>query len=727
MKNILFLPISLLFAIKILAQNPSNDWLITPVAQRSEIKKGDKFIEIKNGLISRRIHIAPNAATTSFKNLVTGEQFIRSVRPEARIILNGKTYNVGGLYGQKEHAYLLEDWIPNFKNNDADFQYQRYEIGEVQPHFQWNCQTWVSNKKLPTGKHLKLFFTSNTVPPSRDEAESIKGVKNIEVVVHYEIFDGIPVLSKWLSIENKSDKPLKINQVVHEMMALVEEESAVVGKPEKMKKPQKLYIENNFAYNNAMRYELSDQATHWSIDSAYTSQVNYNYETPCVVEVYPFLGVGIDLKPNETYKSIRSYELILDSYDRERNGLARRKMYSTLFPWITQNPIFMHLVSTDPVQVKNIIDQCAETGYEMVILSFGSGLNMEDDSEANIKKFKELADYAHSKGIKLGGYSLFSSRRIDDENDVIDPVTGLPDKGAFFGNAPCLASKWGIDYLKKLNNFIEKTGFDILEHDGPYPGDVCASIKHPGHKGLDDSQWVQMQMQKQFYQGLNAKGVYINAPDWYFLDGSHKIALGYREVNFSLSRAQQKILNRQNIYDGTWDKTPSMGWGFVPLTKYQGGTEDAILEPLSEHLTDYKQLMVQYYGAGVQACYRGPRLYDTEATKKVVKETIDWYKKYRNILNSDIIHLRRADGRDWDGIMHVNPNLNEKGFVLLYNPLKENILRKIKLPLYYTGLTDIANVSVHEGRAAIYKLNRDYSIDVEVSIPAEGYIWLMVR
>jgi hypothetical protein len=713
-----------LFISNIQAQSIVKDWLISPVTQRSEVKIGDKSLELTNGLIARRIQITPNAATISFKNEVTGEQFIRSVRPEARVVLNGKTYNIGGLYGQKEHAYLLEDWISDFKSRDADFQYQKYEIGEVQPHFQWHCQTWASNKKLPTGKHLKLFFASNTDGTSRENRE---GVKGIDIIVHYEIFDGIPVLNKWLSIENKSDKTLKINQVVNESLATVEEESAVVGKPEKMKKPQKIYIENNFAYNNSMRYELSDQATHWSIDSTYTSQVNYNYETPCVVEVYPHLGVGIDLKPNETYKSIRSYELILDAYDRERNGLARRKMYTTLFPWTSQNPIFMHLVSTDPVKVKNAIDQCAETGYEMVILSFGSGLNMEDDSEANIKKFKELTDYAHSKGIKLGGYSLFSSRRIDNENDVIDPITGLPDKGAFFGNAPCLASKWGIEYLKKLNKFITETGFDILEHDGPYPGDVCASTKHLGHKGLDDSQWVQMEMQKQFYQGLNAKGVYINAPDWYFLDGTHKIALGYREVNFSLSRAQQKILNRQNIYDGTWDKTPSMGWGFVPLTKYQGGTDDAILEPLSEHLSDYKQLMVQYYGAGIQACYRGPRLYDTEATKQVVKETIDWYKKYRDILNSDIIHLRRADGRDWDGIMHVNPNLKERGFVLLYNPLKTSILRKIKLPLYYTGLTDKVRISVQENEAKTYILNRDYSVDIEVSIPAEGYIWLVVQ
>ena len=161
---------------------------------------------------------------------------------------------------------------------------------------------------------------------------------------------------------------------------------------------------------------------------------------------------------------------------------------------------------------------------------------------------------------------------------------------------------------------------------------------------------------KSLYHWCNEHGVYVNAPDWYFLDGTNKIAIGYRGSKFSLPRENQKILNRQNIYDGLWEKTPSMSWGFVPLTRYQGGGPEAVLEPLSEHLKDYKQLMMQYYGAGVQACYRGPRLYDTDSTRKVVSETIAWYKKYREILNADIIHLRRADGRDWDGIMHVNPH-----------------------------------------------------------------------
>ena len=77
----------------------AQDWLIAPVAQKSEVKvlKNSKLIEISNGLIARQIQISPNAATVSFKNLTTNEQFVRSVRPEARVVLNGQTYNVGGL------------------------------------------------------------------------------------------------------------------------------------------------------------------------------------------------------------------------------------------------------------------------------------------------------------------------------------------------------------------------------------------------------------------------------------------------------------------------------------------------------------------------------------------------------------------------------------------------------------------------------------------------------
>ncbi|WP_153797749.1 alpha-galactosidase [Foetidibacter luteolus] len=694
----------------------AKDWLVTPVTEKAVVYQdaGGKEISLFNGLVKRTFRISPNVACVDYKNMSNGQQLLRSVKPEARITIDGKDYNIGGLYGQSEHAYLLPEWLDKFTAGDKDFQFQKYEVKDIQPLLKWKRKSWAMGDKQPTGKLLSFLFASTAL-------------RGVTVRVNYELYDGIPLVVKWIGIENTSANTITVGNIVNEMLALVEEESAVVGTPEQMKKQHGIYVETNYAFNNAMRYDISDQTTHWKTDSVYTSQVNYNYQTPCLLEVYPEKVTAVELKPGETFKSVRTHELLMDSYDRERRGLAIRKMYRTVAPWTTENPIFMHLVSKNDEEVIHAIDQCAATGYEALILSFGSHCNMEDSSGANVEKWKKLAAYAHSKNILIGGYSLFSSRRISDEDDVIDPVTGKPDAAAFFGYAPCMGSNWGLAYLEKLKHFMRNTGFDIFENDGPYPGDVCASTKHPGHKNLDDSQWRQMELQKSLYHWCNENGVYVNAPDWYFLDGTNKIAIGYREVNFSLPRENQKILNRQNIYDGLWEKTPAMSWGFVPLTRYQGGGPEAVLEPLSEHLQDYEQLMVQYYGAGVQACYRGPRLYDTEATRQTVSKTVSWYKKYRHILNSDIIHLRRADGRDWDGVLHVNPQLKTKGLLMLYNPLKQQITRTIKLPLYYTGLTAVASIREKEGASKKYNLTRNYEVELTFAIAPESYTWFVVE
>ncbi|MGZ3819408.1 MAG: alpha-galactosidase [Mucilaginibacter sp.] len=699
-------------------EHPRADWLVKKNSARADIYRSinGKDIVLYNGLLKRTFRIQPNVACVGFVNLGNGEQMLRAVEPEAKLVINGNYVNVGGLYGQKQKAYLLAEWVDNLKAHSQDFQYSGFVVSPIPPYIKWRARLWASNKLLPAGKMLTFIYTLKTGK-----------LKDVVVKVHYEIYDGIPLICKWLSIENNSEDSIQLDQVVNELLATPEEESAVVGKVDQMKKPHSIYVESNYAFNNAMKADLSDQTTHWKADTTYTSQVNYDLNTPCVLQVYPINGIGIKLRRGETFKSIRTNELLLDSYDRERNGLAQRKMYRTIAPWTTENPVFMHLVSSDPDKVKTCIDQCASTGYEGLILSFGSGLNMEDTSAVNISKFKELSDYAHRKGILIGGYSLFSSRRISDEDDVIDPKTGKPDVNAMFGNAPCLGSKWGLNYIKEIKCFIVRAGFDIFENDGPYPGDVCASTTHPGHEGLKDSQWRQMELQKGLYRWLNEQSVYVNAPDWYFLDGTNKTGLGYREVNFSLPRDQQIILNRQNIYDGTWEKIPSMGWGFVPLTEYQGGGAAATLEPLSAHLDAYEKLMIQYYGAGVQACYRGPRLYDTEKTKDLVVHTIRWYKKYRDILNSDIIHLRRADGRDWDGILHVNPQLKEKGLVMLYNPLKHKIERTIRLPLYYTGITNIARIRLKDGIGKTSKVNNFGETTLKVEIPAEGYTWYVIE
>lgn len=699
-------------------QSSVKDWLVSPIMEKAQVTKSTdgKDIILQNGLLKRVFRVSPNLACIDYTNLSTGRQLLRSVREEARLVIDGKTYNIGGLTGQKEKAYLLPEWVDGFTSGANGFKYVSYDVKPITPHLKWDgSRYWSFPSKPASGKTVSFLYKT-------DVAE----ISGLEVRVIYELYDGIPLIVKSLTVTNKGNKTFKVEQVVNEVLGLVEEESSVEGSFEIMRKPAGIYFETNYAFNNSMNYANSDQTTHWKPDPSYTSQVHYRYQTPVLLEIYPKDAKGIELKAGGTLNSVRTHELLMNRDDRESRGLAIRKMYRTIAPWTTSNPIFMHLVARNPEQVRTAIDQCAATGYEALIVSFGSYLNMEDTSEENIGKWKALADYAHSKNILIGGYSLFSSRKISPETDVISPETGKPG-GAFFGNAPCFGSEWGLQYRDKIKNFYIKTGFDIWENDGPYPGDVCASTTHPGHKGLEDSQWKQMEIQKELYTWLNEKGVYINAPDWYFLDGTHKIALGYREGNFSLPRAQQKILNRQNIYDATWEKIPSMGWGFVPLTQYQGGGAAATLEPLSEHLDDYEQLMMQYYGAGVQACYRGPRLFDTEKTKETVIKVIKWYKKYRNILNSDVIHLRRADGRDWDGILHVNPALKEKGLMMLYNPTKEKMVKTIKVPLYYSGLTNTAKISEKGGAAKTYKLNRDYTVDLSFTINAGSYTWFVVE
>ena len=690
----------------------TTDWLVSATPHKARAFVDGKDLVMSNGLTTRRFHLGGgNAACVDFVNDVTGEQLVRAVGPEARVVLDGKAYNVGGLYGQPEKAYLKASWIGKLHSNDSDFVFTSWTQTTLQPFLRWVSHTWTGNPRQPTGVEVTFTYRAR--------------LSDVTVFVHYALYDDLPLFCKWLTLRNEGRTPVKIDRVVNEVLAVPEEESAVVGGVNEMARPHGLYIESDYAFNNSMRYDLSDQTTHWKADTTYTSQVNYNYQTPCLLETYPNLGPGVTLEKGDSLRSIRTFELLMDSYDRERRGLEVRRMYRTIAPWTTQNPIFMHLVSQNDEQVYKAIDQCVATGYEALILSFGSHCNLEDSTTANIWHWKTIADYAHQKGVLIGGYSLFSSRHISDTDDVISPRTGKPGD-AFFGSAPCYGSKWGLSYQWKLKYFLLSTGFDILENDGPYPGDVCASVTHPGHKGLDDSQWEQLAVQKGLYHWCNEHGIYVNAPDWYFLDGTNKIALGYREVNFSLPREQQIILNRQNIYDGTWEKTPSMGWGFVPLTRYEGGGPEAVLEPLKDHLKDYDQLMFQYYGSGVQACYRGPRLYDTDATKRVVANRIRWYKQYRDILNGDIIHLRRPDGRDWDGILHVDPQGKTKGFLILYNPLNKAITRTITVPLHYTGLSGSVRVSAPGEKPKVFKTDNEDDIRLTVTIPADGYVWYTI-
>ena len=63
---------------------------------------------------------------------------------------------------------------------------------------------------------------------------------------------------------------------------------------------------------------------------------------------------------------------------------------------------------------------------------------------------------------------------------------------------------------------------------------------------------------------------------------------------------------------------------------------------------------------------------------------------------------------------------------MAYNPTDQRVEATLRLPLYYTGLTDAALVREQEGDSTRYELDREYGVDVPVSLEAKGITWFVV-
>ena len=922
---------------------PATDWLIDGSSFKAGVFRGERSNELvlANGLVARTFRLAPNAATVGLDNLVTGDAILRGVKPEAFIELDGRRYEVGGLKGQRNYAFLSPEWLDQLRSDPTAFRFTGFEVGRTKERFAWKQVrhhapdvrwppdgvslrldfAWPSGAltetmpsaagrallwtdgflKLdpswkitasrraerisfqnegkpgeiyaPAGTHCfadralspEVSLVENVINPGTDKdaswgpglglvfkdrvvkvnlrtgdrgehgqfelrnnggeqltrvkeftatdggldtsrsyrlrvriqdgallwdvadaaqdipkfvrlfevpyaadaplavrvgktdrtgrasdevqstaawgrcrieqvrafgafdaakAQAETGIrpKDVRVSVHYELYDGIPCYSKWLTISNGTDRQIRLDRFSSELLAAVERASEV-DELAAGRVPPSIHVETDMSFGGMMADGANRRSFRWLPDPDFHTQVNYEKKTPCLLDIGPDLGPAQEIAAGGTFESFRAWVLPFDSSDRERCGLAMRRMYRVIAPWATENPLMMHVRSADGRTVTNAVNQRAEAGFEMVILSFGSGFDLENEKPSTLERARHYAEYARSRGIEIGSYSLLASRHVGGGQDVEMP----PGQSPAFGNSPCLASAWGTNYFRRLYEFHRESGFTLLEHDGSYPGDVCQSERHPAHRGLADSRWNQWRMIADFYQWCRGQGIYLNVPDHYFLTGSSKTGMGYRESNWSLPREQQVIHTRQNIFDGTWEKLPSMGWMFVPLTEYHGGGAAATIEPLDEHLDHYERMLASNLALGVQACYRGPRLYDTDRTKAMLKRWVGWYKNHRDILESDLIHGRRADARDLDWMLHVNPKLKEKGMLVVFNPLPQAVRKTLRINLYYTGLTETARVSAQGQAAKSFKLNRDYTIELPVQVPAQGMNWFVIE
>jgi hypothetical protein len=707
------------------------DWLIQPasipvaIEGQGGIAGNTVLIRMANGLITRTFLIAgsatgePSVATVGFRNLRTGAEFVRSVRPEAVLTVNGESVQAGGFLGQPVQNYFDPAWIAKLTNAPDALTLATVEVGAIARDLPWAPRYGAPPTAWPPkGKRLTLHFK----PRAKD---------GLAMSVHYELFEGIPLLGKQVTVRNTGATACQLDALTCEVLAVAPDQAS------------RIWVESDYTFANMT-------TTRWEEDPLFTTYAEgrqpiedlrfirnrrlddpWRYkpdagESGGLVSPRYLLsskysqGLAKTLAPGESFTSFRTYEILHDSDDLERQGLARRRMFRTVAPWTQENPIFMHLRNSDSESIRRAVDQCVETGFEMIIITFWSGFNMESPDRAYWDRIKADFDYAHSKGIRIGGYVLFCTTA--SKGPRFDAIENGRPAGSL-----CLGSEYVDRHFKQLRDFMQFVGQDVIETDGPYHGYPCESTNHVYHRGRDDSFRVQWEKQIEFFHDCRRQGVFVNAPDDYFHHGSNKTGMGYREENWSLPREYQILIGRQNIYDGTWRKLSSMGWMMTPLVEYHGGGPAATLEPLRDHLDAYGAHLIQNFGSGVQSCYRGPRLYDADTTRVLVQDTVAWYKKYRAILDSDLIHVRRPDGRDIDCMLHVNPALKEKGLAMIYNPLAEPVQRTIRLPLHYTGLTGTARVREQEGTPTSYALDGEAAAQVPVTVPAQGHTWLVIE
>jgi hypothetical protein len=290
----------------------SPDWLLDNESYKAigNYNPQENQIELTNGLIGRTFKLSPNVATVGFDNLMTGETILRGVKPEGRVKIDGINYDVGGLEGQPNYAFLKPEWLALLSANPAALQFEGYELGETKAPFQWKQvrhhargATWP-----PKGKYLRMDFE---MPDSND----------VKVSVHYELYDGIPVIAKWISVTNSGQSSVTINSFTSEIIAAVEYGAAVETRAVNVDKPN-IHVETDYAFSSFNVEDANHHVVRWNSDPDYLTQVNYLRKTPCLLEVGPEIGPDKSIAPGETFQSFRTFVMPYDSYDRERQGLA---------------------------------------------------------------------------------------------------------------------------------------------------------------------------------------------------------------------------------------------------------------------------------------------------------------------------------------------------------------------------------------------------------------------
>lgn len=600
---------------------------------KAEVKLTGEKLVLSNGLICREI-LFDGCNTASYRNFQTNTELIDTAYPDFAVSVDVKRYSSDdGFAFFGAHEVMCMERVP------------------------YKPSATVTSKGIypPPGRAVVLEYRSEQL--------------ELAAFVRYELYDGAPVIMKQVEIKNLSEtKDVCIDNIFTDVLSITDNRDTI-------------FADSDFdSTTDFLGLEMNEYAK--------------NYARFCYgfLEFAPRYRMNVCLGAGESVTSITAYELLFCSEYYENRLTEVRAMYRLIAPWCTDSVMFFHLISDSSAAIRRTVDQCTEVGLEMVIQSFGSGVNMESGNLKYLNRIKKAYDYAHDNGIRIGAYTLAYVKNYR-------PVRGeeaLNHDGS--GICRCLATEWAEQYMKNVVRFIDATGADAVEIDGPYGMMLCSGGKTHNHSDFTDSQYKQWKASVvDWYAQLKRRGVYINAPDRHYLNGSNRSGVGYEEIAFSEKRAEQLVTSRIYYYKGTFSKNPSQGWGFLPLNVYHGGGKNAMFFPTAENSFEFDWALAQITASGVWPTLRGETVYDSPTGKDILTKWVRIFKKYREVLNGYTVHFLppRIDTGNperttcIDAVMNQIPYGDVRGFVMFFNQTDGDLVQDIVLPVFYTGLSSL--------------------------------------
>lgn len=399
------------------AVNGKRHWLETDESLPVAVTEDGSSITIGNGIIERRFQLPQEGGTEfytdSYKNLYIDKEMTdgEDVLPEVYLGLYDKPYReVYSDEGIKIHRDSIASadntieipdssikvtpdyyYVGGTKNSNT-FVFDGYTISDsCEKPFEWTSNEIFGDPAAkewpPKGKHLEFLFSA---PQSFPEV-----YQGIKIKIIYEMYDNIPAMKKRVEIVNEGDSQIMIGRLAPEVMK-----------------------------GNTNMDDLLALETTYTCGDQSTLPINRPLPCKCDLEKEgsPFLelkdithtcyevGPAYELAKGESMVGFDTYEFVHSTYWFELKMRERLGIYRTLFPWITDNPLTHHNTGR---LTKEVIDQAAEAEFEMIIQSYSApdeSKQMLARDQATLDKYKELVDYAHSKGIAIGIYQAQYTR-----------------------------------------------------------------------------------------------------------------------------------------------------------------------------------------------------------------------------------------------------------------------------------------------------------------------------